>query len=238
MQYSYNVAVLLQGAAFMFNYVSKQSLNRLVPARRMVADTLRESQTEGEQGWKDKVQSLLDSTLRDFFPNNTAYEVACESRYGACSADMLSFKGYVHRWLSVVAQIAPFTTETITAVLRTSAQAAVNQCTGGATGRQCGFYWSSGQFVDPSVDATSGAGEQMNVLAAVSSLLRAEGRAPVTTASGGTSKGNPGGGSSFSTVTEPLRPIGTGDRAGAAIVTFLFLGGALAMFGWMSWDSE
>ncbi|KAB5559759.1 glycoside hydrolase [Coniochaeta sp. 2T2.1] len=211
-QFSYNIAILLQGSAFMYNY------------------------TNGDGLWRDRVTNLLNATLRDFFPNNTAYEVPCEGRQGACSTDMLSFKGYVHRWLSVVAQVAPFTHDTIMPVLRQSTQAAVNQCTGGPTGRRCGFYWSSGQFVDPSVDGTTGAGEQMNVLAAVSSLLRGKSEAPTTNQTGGTSKGDYGAGSSFNSVTQPLKPIGPGDRAGAAIVTFLILGGALGMFGWMSWD--
>lgn len=192
-------------------------------------------QTNGEAIWQERVQNLLNSTLRDFFPNNTAYEVPCEGRQGACSTDMLSFKGYVHRWLSTVAQVAPFTAGTILPVLRESTQAAVNQCTGGPTGRRCGFYWSSGQYVDPAVDGTTGAGEQMNVLAAVSSLLRYD-KFPITNQTGGTSKGDYGAGSSFSSVTEELRPIGPGDRAGAAIVTFLLLGLAMGMFGWMSWD--
>lgn len=160
----------------------------------------------------------------------------CEGRQGACSTDMLSFKGYVHRWLSVVAQIVPFTRDIIFPVLRDSTQAAVNQCTGPPTGRRCGFYWSSGQFVDPSVDGTTGAGEQMNVLAAVSSLLRADAEPPTTNQTGGTSKGDYGAGSSFSSVTEEVRPIGPGDRAGAAIVTFIILAWAVGMFGWMSWD--
>lgn len=162
----------------------------------------------------------------------------CEGRQGACSTDMLSFKGYVHRWLSVVAQVAPFTQDTILPVLRDSTQAAVNQCTGGPTGRKCGFYWSSGQYVDPSVDETTGAGEQMNVLAAVSSLLRADVRPPLTNTTGGSSKGDYGAGSSFSSMIEPLRPIGPGDKAGAAILTCLMLAGALGVFGWMSWDME
>jgi mannan endo-1,6-alpha-mannosidase len=149
---------------------------------------------------------------------------------------MLSFKGYVHRWLSVVTQVAPFTKDIILPVLRQSAQAAVNQCTGGATGRKCGFYWSSGQFVDPAVDHTTGAGEQMNVLAAVSSLLIGEAEPPTTNFTGGTSKGDYGAGSSFTSFTEEVKPITTADQAGAAIVTCLILASALGMFGWMSWD--
>lgn len=149
---------------------------------------------------------------------------------------MLSFKGYVHRWLAVVTQVAPFTRDTILPVLRDSAKAAINQCTGGATGRKCGFYWNLGEYVDIAVDHTTGAGEQMNVLSAVSSLLIEDAEPPTTNFTGGTSKGDYGAGSLFSHVQEELRPIGSGDQAGAAIVTILFLGSALGMFGWMSWD--
>lgn len=146
---------------------------------------------------------------------------------------MLSFKGYVHRWLAVVTQIAPFTKETILPVLQKSTQAAVNQCTGGDSGRVCGFYWGSGSFVDPSVDKTSGAGEQMNVLAAVSSLLIEDVAPPVTNSSGGISKGDPNAGTD-STDTPELRPLTTADKAGAGILTFLLLGSAVGTFAWMS----
>jgi len=147
---------------------------------------------------------------------------------------MLSFKGYLHRWLSVVTQIAPFTRESILPMLRQSAAAAVAQCTGGQTGRKCGFYWSTGQFVDPSVDKTSGAGEQMNVLAAVSSLLIDDADPPATNRTGGTSKGNPNAGSEGG--PREHGAITTGDRAGAAILTIVLLGSAISMWGWMSLD--
>lgn len=52
---------------------------------------------------------------------------------------MFSYKGFTHRWLAVVAQIAPFTERRIARALRTSAESAVLQCTGGASGRECGF---------------------------------------------------------------------------------------------------
>ncbi|RDA95652.1 hypothetical protein CP533_1131 [Ophiocordyceps camponoti-saundersi (nom. inval.)] len=208
--FSYNSAVLLQGAAFMYNF------------------------TNGEQKWADRVGKLTERILADFFPEGIAFEVPCEVREGACSPDMLSFKGYVHRWLSVVTQVAPFTRGKILPVLRTSTEAAVKQCTGGATGRVCGFYWSKGVFVDPGVDKTTGAGEAMNVLAAVSSLLIGEANGPVTDSTGGISKGNPNAGGGRDNGQKELRPLTVGDRAGAGLVTFLILGGAVGTFVWMS----
>jgi len=175
---------------------------------------------------------LVDNCLRNFFPNNTALEPACEE-VKTCTTDMLSFKGYVHRWLSVVTQIAPHTAEKILPVLKNSAQMAVNQCTGGANQRACGFQWTTGVY-----DETYGAGQQMNVLAAVSSLLIGSASPPVTNSTGGTSRGDPNAGSSSSDEFSIHRtPVTTADRAGAAILTLLVLGTAVGTFGWMSLGS-
>lgn len=191
-------------------------------------------QTEGDKKWADRVEKLTEVILTDFFPKDIAYEVPCEMKKGACSPDMLSFKGYVHRWLSVVTQIAPFTQAKILPVLQKSAQAAVKQCTGGASGRVCGFYWSDGNFTDPGVDKTTGAGEAMNVLAAVSSLLIGQASPPVTNSTGGISKGNVNAGGGRDNGDEELRAITGGDRAGAGFVTFLLLGSSVGCFVWMS----
>lgn len=207
-QFSYNAALLLHGSAFMYNY------------------------TNGSDVWRDRIDNLLTGLLRDFFPNKIAFELPCEGHRG-CTADMLSFKGYVHRWMSVVTKVAPFTRDKILPVLRTSAEAAVKQCTGGQTGRRCGFYWSEGVYADPAADKTSGAGEAMNVLAAVSSLLIDEAPPPATNETG-ISRGDPNAGSKSKGLNEPLTPITTADRAGAAILTMVILGSAIGTWSWMS----
>lgn len=173
--------------------------------------------------------------LKNFFPNNIAYEVPCEGKdgKGTCTPDMLSFKGYIHRWLAVTSQLAPYTQQKILPILRKSTEAAIKQCTGGGTQRACGFYWSLGRYVDPNVDKTTGAGEQMNVLAAVSSLLIGTAEPPVTNATGGTSKGNPNAGGKDNG-ERPAKPITMGDKVGAGFITFLMLGGSAGMFIWMS----
>ncbi|KAL2270655.1 hypothetical protein VTJ83DRAFT_26 [Remersonia thermophila] len=207
-QFSYNAALLLHGAAFMYNY------------------------TNGSDIWKTRVDGLLDGILRDFFPDGVAFELPCEGRKGACTTDMLSFKGYVHRWMAVVTKVAPYTADKILPVLRTSTEAAVKQCTGPPTGRRCGFYWSGGEYIDVAVDKTSGAGEAMNVLAAVSSLLIDQADPPATNETG-ISRGDPNAGSRSRPI-EPLTPITTADRAGASILTLLILGSIIGMWSWMS----
>jgi mannan endo-1,6-alpha-mannosidase len=147
----------------------------------------------------------------------------------SCTTDMLSFKGYVHRWMATTTIIAPFTKGQIMDVLQTSTAAAVSTCTGEANGRACGFNWASKVY-----DGSHGAGQQMNVLAAVSSLLIGQSAPPVTNSTGGTSIGNPNAGASSATFDGHMDPPTAGDKAGAGFLTFLILGLAVGTFGWMS----
>ncbi|KAK0626880.1 glycoside hydrolase [Immersiella caudata] len=203
-QFSYNNGVFLLGAAYMYNY------------------------TNGNDVWRDRVDKLTDATIKTFFPDNIAYELACEEHM-SCTTDMLSFKGYVHRWMSVVTQVAPFTRDKILPVLRISAEAGLGTCTGEATGRACGFKWNTKTY-----EGRTGAGQQMNVLGAVSSLLIDQARPPYTNLTGGTSKGDFNAGSGSNTFNGRVAPPTTGDKAGAGILTFIILGTAIGTFGWMS----
>ncbi|KAI1112308.1 glycoside hydrolase family 76 protein [Nemania sp. NC0429] len=201
-QFSYNNGVFILGAAYMYNYTQ-------------------------DAKWEARVNGLINSTFRVFFPNNTAYEAACEGVM-TCTTDMLSFKGYIHRWMTTMTQIAPFTAAKVLPVLRNSAQAAVKQCTGGDNGRTCGFKWASGAF-----DGNVGAGQTMDVLAAVSSLLINQSKTPVTNATGGTSVGDPNAGIGSGSITSDLPDVTTGDKAGAGVLTAVIILTAAAAFGWM-----
>ncbi|KAI1158761.1 glycoside hydrolase family 76 protein [Nemania serpens] len=201
-QFSYNNGVFILGAAYMYNYTK-------------------------DAKWEARVNGLINATFRAFFPNDTAYEAACEGVL-TCTTDMLSFKGYIHRWMTTMTQIAPFTAPQVLPVLRKSAQAAVKQCTGGDNGRTCGFRWASGAF-----DGNVGAGQTMDVLAAVSSLLIDQSKTPVTNATGGTSIGDPSAGIGSGAITDDLPAVTTGDKAGAGVLTAVIILTAAAAFGWM-----
>ncbi|KAG5964223.1 hypothetical protein E4U56_002366 [Claviceps arundinis] len=213
-QYSYNAGVVVQGAAFMYSHTK-------------------------DEKWKNRLDKLLAALLSSFFPNNIAFELPCEGMNGKgiCTPDMLSYKGYVHRWLAVVAQLAPHTKETISNTLRVSAQAAIRQCTGGSSGRECGFYWNYGKFVDPAKDKTTGAGEYMDVLAAVLSLLTENADPPLTNSTGGTSKGNPNAGGKDNG-EKTTKPITMADRVGAGVITAVVLCVMGVLFIWMSFLDE
>lgn len=178
--------------------------------------------------WAARIDGLLSGIERVFFPSNGILcEPACEKPPSICDTDMLSFKGYVLRWLAATMQLAPFTTDRILPLLKASAQAAVDHCNIGDNGRICTFNWTI-----ESPDWNTGVGQQMNALAALCTLLINEAKPPVTNLTGGTSIGDPNAGSAK---TLPLDPIRSRDRIGAALVTILLVGGAVAVFAWISW---
>ncbi|KAK8018460.1 glycoside hydrolase family 76 protein [Apiospora marii] len=200
LQYSYNAAVMIQGAAVMYKYTK-------------------------DDIWASRVESLTKRTLEFFFPNGTAYEPTCE--HALCTMDATSFKGYLHRWLGYAVQMVPAIRDTVMPVLESSARAAVKTCTGGDNGRMCGFRWSSGAF-----DNEVGAGQQMNVLGALSVLLMDDAPPLVTSLSGGTSQGNPNAGAKDRNPSE-LRDITQGDKVGAGFVTLFLLLAGIGTYLWM-----
>jgi mannan endo-1,6-alpha-mannosidase len=152
-------------------------------------------------------------------------EVACEDN-GKCDVDQQSFKAYLSRWLGHATKLAPFSAATINPLLQASAKNAINTCTGGADGNQCGLTWAAG------FDGMLGVGEQLAALEVLQSLLQPFASGPVTAVTGGNSSGNvaAGGGDKSAAVT--FNSITGGDKAGAGILTTLAL---IATFGGAYW---
>ncbi|KAI1470913.1 glycoside hydrolase family 76 protein [Daldinia caldariorum] len=165
-QFSWNAAYLLEGSAYMYNLT-------------------------GNDTWKERVDGLVDRTLKIFFPDGVATEIACEKN-NRCNSDMHFFKGILHRALASAAKVAPHTASKIHPNLKSSAKAAAAECTGGENGRMCGFAWNKREF-----DGTTGAAQQMNVLSALVSILPDEQVSGGST-NGSTSNGNGNGSGSGS----------------------------------------
>ncbi|KAJ5925798.1 Mannan endo-1-6-alpha-mannosidase DCW1 [Penicillium verhagenii] len=201
-RWSYTAGIYLHGTSVMYNYTSSLSTNSSLSFT-----------------WKTRLDALLSKIDFLFSTNETSmnvmYEPPCELK-NICDTDQLSFKAYLARWMADVTQLAPYTYDTIMTKLRATAQAAVAQCQGGSTGTYCGFRWSSGSY-----DGTTGVGQQMGVLEVLQGLLAANVSAPVTSTTGGTSKGNSAAGTgSDETDTEIYySKVTTGDVAGASIAT-------------------
>ncbi|KAI1097611.1 glycoside hydrolase family 76 protein [Jackrogersella minutella] len=184
-QFSYTSAMLLQGSAFMYNH------------------------TGGDDDWKEHVDGLVSRTLEVFFPDGVAYETACE-KTSNCNSDMIFYKSLLHRCLSSTIEMAPYTSDKILPVLKSSAKSAAAQCTGGDSGRLCGFQWSTGKF-----DGKTGPAQQMDVLSALASVLPAEG--PVAgNSSNSTGSGSGSGGSQNSTSGD----VPAGSTGSQTAVTF------------------
>ncbi len=161
-------------------------------------------------------------------------EVACEPEV-TCNNDQPSFKAYLSRWMAATTQLAPFTYDTIQPLLKTSAQGAAGQCSGGDNGQTCGRTWYKSTW-----DRKFGVGEQMSALSIIQANLITKVAAPVTQNSGGTSKGDPsagtntGGQPTIMLGSSLTRKITAGDKAGAGIVTAMICSGLLGSLAWMT----
>ena len=155
--------------------------------------------------------------------------MACElPDKNQCTTDMLSFKGYVHRWLAVAAQVAaPVVHDMIMPVLNTSAQGMLQGCLPDGT---CGFRWNWGRY-----DGKTGAGQQMNALGALISMLveKTNVHGPLTDTTGGTSIGNPNAGYGEGNILPVPRPITAKDLSGAWAVTASMMFSLGLMLIWM-----
>ncbi|KAI9038407.1 glycoside hydrolase family 76 protein [Aspergillus affinis] len=206
-QWTYNSGVYLLGAATMFNF------------------------TAGDPVWKNRTQGILDAS--DIFfvnePKNVMYERACEP-VDTCEVDQRSFKGYLARWMASSTQMAPFVFDQVMGKLRPSASAAARTCTGGSDQASCGLKWSTGKW-----DGMKDVGLQMSALEVMQSTLISRVDPPVTNDTGGTSKGDPGGGSDPPVAIPHAlsMPISTADRAGAGILTGLMAMFLIGSTGWL-----
>lgn len=159
------------------------------------------------------------------------YEAECEVK-GDCDNDQFSFKAYLAEWMAATAMVAPWTYDYVMARLTPSAAAAAAVCTGGTNGTQCGFRWYDGIY-----DGNIGAGQEMCALEVMQSLLITQAAAPVTSSSGGTSKGDASAGTGTGTTVDLHEyNITATDRGGAwaltAILSILMLSGAV----WTLWQ--
>jgi len=151
------------------------------------------------------------------------YEAGCERNLpkapGECNVDQRSFKAYLSRWLAATSLLAPWTSNIITPLLRDSALAAAQSCSGGSDGVTCGQRWW-----DKGLDGVSdfGVGEQMSALEVIQSNLISRAKGPLSDANGATSKGDPGAGGGEAWVYDG-EEMSAKDRKGALALTVVLV---------------
>ncbi|CAI7616258.1 hypothetical protein N7533_012843 [Penicillium manginii] len=210
-QWTYNYATYISGAAYMHNYTNGT-----------------------ESKWKEGVEGLL-GTSEQFYPTkgfgkddgSILVEITCEA-IEKCDRNQRTFKAYFASWLAWLTLIVPGTSDQIMPKLQTSAVAATKTCV--KNGHLCGIQW----YMQAS-DGTDGLEQQLAVLGVLNAnLVPLKNAAPFSSDNGGTSKSNPNAGTnSSSTNTVIQKPITTGDRAGAGILTVIFVTGWVVAVTWI-----
>ncbi|PYH49658.1 glycoside hydrolase family 76 protein [Aspergillus saccharolyticus JOP 1030-1] len=206
-QWSYNYGTYLMGAAYMYNYTGKAK-------------------------WKTAVDGLLNVTLTTFFPakygGNIMSEELCEP-LEVCNDNEILFKGLVTGWLGFVAMVVPSTYDQILPKLQGSAEAAAASCDG-LGNNTCGVRWYPKKW-----DGWNGMEEEIAVTNVLSSvLITTKKKGPVTSTTGGNSTSDPNAGRGDSTGdSTTTRTITAGDKAGASILTIVFVCAWGGMVAWM-----
>ena len=158
-----------------------------------------------------------------FFPNGDGVMAEpCESN-GSCDMNMRSYKAFMARFAAASIPLAPQLQPNVSYFINASAKAAAEQCSGPSNA--CGLYWTEGS----TYSGLTGVGEQMSAMEVFKALLVKTVKPPVTSSTGGTSKGNNDGGAGPQAKKDDpekdprTRTITTGDKAGAGVLTVLFV---------------
>lgn len=202
-EWTYNLGIFVHGSAVMYNHTGGGD--------------------NKNNKWKPRVEAFLNHTEQFHFIDGIIVERPCEENK-LCDFDQRSFKGYLTRYLAGTIQMAPFTFDRVAPLLKSTAAAAAQQCSGsppaaefkGIQGTACGFSWAQKENFDGSV----GVGEQMSALQALQyTLVKKTTRAAVTADTGGTSKGDPNAGIPVQAKVPQIKPITTQDQVAAGFIT-------------------
>lgn len=143
----------------------------------------------------------------------------CEQN--VCNVDQVTFKAYLSRWMALATQVAPHTTGQIMPLLKSSATAAMEQCSGTFFPDNCGLKWSQ----NGTWDGSNGPGQQMASLEVLISTIVQDQQVPLTNKTGGTSTSDFTAGRN-KTGIDPgsiIHPASHGDKIGAWILTIVII---------------
>lgn len=183
----------------------------------------------------------MPRVFKEFFPKRYGGKILSEYNCEIpknCDGNSACFKGFLASWLAFMTTLVPGMTQEIVPKLKASAVAAAQQCSGGSGGNLCGMKW----FMD-TYDGTKGIGREMSALSVMSSSLieQKSDPAPKSAKTGGKSKPDPSTGTGGSTGSQKspadLPDVSKGDKAGAAIVTVIFVCGWIAAMTYMVWGN-
>jgi mannan endo-1,6-alpha-mannosidase len=171
----------------------------------------------------------LNATFNNFFLTGGIIEdYYCEPAE-TCNNNEILFKGLTSSWLALTALLVPSKFDSILAKLQTSGQAAAASCTGHNNGT-CGVQWYKSTW-----DGWMGMEEQISATKVfTANLINFNTTAPVTSTTGGNSTSNPTAGEDDTDGSNQMRTTTTtADKAGAGIVTAIFVAGWIGLMSFM-----
>ena len=143
-------------------------------------------------------------------------EVACEP-YETCNNDQLAFKALAAQWIGATLRIAPNNAGSLPDNLRSSAQAATRQCSGGKNRTACGTAWTL-----PKSNGEYGLGQELSAMNVVLANLAINntGMPNTTVFDQSTSPSSTQGSASSLTGTPALisQPTGSGSASSRRLV--------------------
>ncbi|KAJ5085379.1 CAZyme family GH76 [Penicillium argentinense] len=208
-QWTYNYATYIAGAGYMHNYTNGNSSK-----------------------WLNGISGML-KVSNQFFPpsggNEVLSDITCEPIH-KCDRNQITFKAYFASWLGFMSTIVPSNaTDEVMGKFKASAVAAGQQCSGGDDGKHCGIRWTK----KAAWDGTTGLEQEMAVLGVLNAVMVPfKAQAPYNSDNGGKSEAEP---TSDKDSNPKTRRITTGDRAGAGILTVVFVGTWVGGLTWAIW---
>lgn len=201
-RWTYNYGTFLSGAAYMYAYTN-------------------------DDKWLDITNNLMDALFATFFLPQYGGVISdrCEPS-GQCDEDANRpiFKGLTVSWLADIALIIPSLKEKILPKLQVSAEGAAKACTGNGQ-NLCGNRWWGGKYDGQNSMENAMSGSQM--MSAIMVKFLDSSSKPVSTATGGNSSSDPNAGTEEASKSSQLPPVTTADKAGAGILTLLFVAGII-----------
>lgn len=183
-----------------------------------------------DPSWLDHLHKLYAAFESRFYDNGVLFEQRCEEKE-KCNDDQKSFKSITSRCLMHTASLIPELAPLIHDRIWASAQAAAQACNDQG---ECGVRWTLGYY-----DGNTGLGQQISVseaLIAAISVLQPELAVPLTSISGGTSKGDSNGGYPEDYEWVHLKLVITRKEvAGATLLSILIMGTMIGT-GWWLWN--
>lgn len=212
-EFTYNIGLFLHGSAIMYNHTH-------------------------DQVWKERVNGFLLRIQKGFLKQGILYEPACEPT-GNCDLNMMTFKGYMLRFLAATTLVAAWTGRITSGIISDAGKGAAAVCNGpitaafhGINETACGFEWTLPQ----KYDGRAGVGPQMDALCSIIYNLIDQVQPPATSHDRGISKGNPDAGIPSRDSLPRSKAITIADKVGAAILTIVMSGVMVGALIWLMLD--